>query len=211
MPLNIVGDLTQNDVRIDDNFREKSEGTIILRGIGNVVHIDTTRPAAGGVTVIMTSYDRLELGDNCQVAEITVFLRDGSNAVVGANTFVNGNMKLFSHEKANIHIGRDCLIGGNIHCVTSDMHSIIDITSQNRINPPGDIIIGDKVWLGFDVTLMKGTNIGRGSIVGARSTVGGAFPENCSILGFPARIVRRNVTWDAELLPLPDIEDQTQS
>jgi acetyltransferase-like isoleucine patch superfamily enzyme len=204
MPLNIIGDLTQNDVRIEPNFREKSNGSITMRGTGNVVHIATSRPARGGVTIVMTSNDRFELHENAAIAEILVFLKDGSTAIFGANSFAIASVKLFSHERANINIGKDCLIGGNFQCMTSDMHSIVEVATKNRINPPGDIIVGDKVWAGFDVTLMKGTTIGSGSVIGARSTVMGTFPENCSLLGYPARAVKLGVTWDADTLPWAD-------
>ena len=45
---------------------------------------------------------------------------------------------------------------------------------------------------------MHGTSIGDGSIIGARSVVKKAFPNNCSIAGNPAKIVRKNVAWGRE-------------
>jgi acetyltransferase-like isoleucine patch superfamily enzyme len=87
------------------------------------------------------------------------------------------------------------------------MHSIVDVATNTRINAPRDITVGDKVWAGFDVVLMKGAKIGNGSIIGARSTVLGQFPENCSIVGYPARAVKFGVTWDPQILPLPEQQD----
>ena len=40
---------------------------------------------------------------------------------------------------------------------------------QKPVNAP--IIIGDDVWLGVNVVILKGVNIGRGAIVAAGSVV----------------------------------------
>lgn len=48
--------------------------------------------------------------------------------------------------------------------------------------------------------IMHGTNIGNGSIVGAKSVVKGQFPNNCSIGGNPAKIVRRDCAWARDIV-----------
>ena len=62
------------------------------------------------------------------------------------------------------------------------------------------IIIGEHVWVGKGAFIMHGTNIGNGSIVGAKSVVKGQFPNNCSIGGNPAKIVRRDCAWARDIV-----------
>ena len=46
------------------------------------------------------------------------------------------------------------------------------------------------MWIGNDVIILKGTEIGDDSVIGAGAVVtGGKFPSNVVIAGNPARIV----------------------
>jgi acetyltransferase-like isoleucine patch superfamily enzyme len=164
------------------------------------VIIQTSR-AFSNVNIILHDESHFEIHQRSHLPQLFVFLRDGSRLIIGENTLSIGQINLYSHERASIRIGRDCLLGGDLRCLASDMHSIVDVETGDRVNPPANIVVGDRVWTGFDVTLLKGTNIGAGSVVGARSTVSGNFPENSLLLGYPARVARSGVTWNADLLP----------
>ena len=43
--------------------------------------------------------------------------------------------------------------------MVSDMHSLIDIVTGSRLNPARDVTIEDKVWIGQNATLLKGSHI----------------------------------------------------
>jgi acetyltransferase-like isoleucine patch superfamily enzyme len=210
MPLKIVGNEAANELHINETYREKSSGTVTLKGENNVIVIATDIPSAT-VSITMHGGSRLELHKKVRINNLNVVLRDGSTAVVGEGTVAIGVIRLFSHERAAITIGRDCLVSGSFQCVTSDMHSIIDVATGHRINRPGDIYLGDHVWAAMEVTLLKGTHVESGSIIGARSTVTGHFRENTLILGFPARVVKRGVTWKRDLLPFPEPEAEPET
>ena len=53
-----------------------------------------------------------------------------------------------------------------------------------------DTVIGNDVWLGYDVTIMPGVNIGHGSIVGAKSVVSTDIPPYSIAVGNPAKVVK---------------------
>ena len=55
--------------------------------------------------------------------------------------------------------------------------------------------IGSDVWVGTESIIMQGTSIGSGAVVAARSVVRGVVPERTLVAGLPARVVRRDVSW----------------
>jgi acetyltransferase-like isoleucine patch superfamily enzyme len=107
------------------------------------------------------------------------------------------------HEPGAITFGRDCMLSTDIHMDPSDMHPIYDRATGERLNPPQDIEIGDHVWLGTRVIVLKGAKIGSGTIVGAGSIVAGNLPENVLALGTPARVIRENVVWTRDMDQAP--------
>ncbi|WP_162942352.1 acyltransferase [Desertimonas flava] len=84
----------------------------------------------------------------------------------------------------------------------SDMHSIVEVSSGRRLNPPADVEIDDRVWVGQRSLLLKGTTIGVGTVVGAGAVVTSTLPGNSLCVGVPARVVRSGISWHHELLPL---------
>jgi acetyltransferase-like isoleucine patch superfamily enzyme len=63
------------------------------------------------------------------------------------------------------------------------------------ISPLRRCIIGEHVWIGEYVTVLKGVTIGSGSMIAIRSLVTRDIPTNCIAGGVPARVLRENATW----------------
>jgi acetyltransferase-like isoleucine patch superfamily enzyme len=95
-----------------------------------------------------------------------------------------------------IHVGSGGLWSGSVRMMTDDMHAIRDQKTRERLNKRGGTIaVGEHVWLGLEVLLLGGTDIGRDSIIGARSVVTQAVPPNCIAAGVPAKLIKQGVTW----------------
>ncbi len=75
--------------------------------------------------------------------------------------------------------------GANTIITDTDWH-----TDDLRSTPCLPVIIEDDVWLGVNVTVLKGVRIGAGSIVGAGSVVAGDIPAGMVAVGAPARVQR---------------------
>jgi acetyltransferase-like isoleucine patch superfamily enzyme len=115
---------------------------------------------------------------------------------VGRNTTIEG-VYIHCAERSSVTIGKDCMFSYDVELRTSDAHSLIDVTTSKRINPPGDIRISDGVWIGARAIISKGVELPPNTMVGAMSFVNKSFSEpNTIIAGVPAKIIRRGVVWD---------------
>ena len=52
------------------------------------------------------------------------------------------------------------------------------------------IIVEDKVWIGFGVTILKGVKIGEGAVIGAKSVVTRDVKPWTVVAGNPARLIK---------------------
>ncbi|MBA2072921.1 hypothetical protein B1L08_00910 [Aeromonas veronii] len=122
-----------------------------------------------------------------------------SSVEIGSNLSVTSSLYIRVVEKTGVKIGDDCLIATGVTIRTNDGHPIYDTISGERINKSQDITIGNHVWLGDEATILKGVNIGDGSIVAMRSIVTKSVESKVIVAGIPARVVRENCTWEHDL------------
>ncbi len=69
------------------------------------------------------------------------------------------------------------------------------------VGPVEPVTIGNNVWLGSRVTVLRGVTIGTNSVVGAGSVVTRSIPANSIAVGAPAKVVRHFTS--TELMPNP--------
>lgn len=62
----------------------------------------------------------------------------------------------------------------------------------------GDIVIGNDVWIGYEVVIMAGVHIGDGAIIAARVVVTKDVPPYTIVGGTPAKEIRKR--FDAEVI-----------
>lgn len=149
----------------------------------------------------------IEMGSNCTMAigrnlivdgEMVIHAKaDNSTITIGSN-FHCGILDVFCIDESglSLSIGDDCLFGWPVSIRLSDGHTIFDVHSRKALNIPHGVVIGDHVWIGRDVTLLKNAVISNDSIIGMKSLVTKPFSEsNCVIAGVPARVIRKGVNW----------------
>lgn len=129
-------------------------------------------------------------------------LRLGYNSYIeiGSNTSSTNPVYATVAEGTKLIIGNDCMFATNNQIRTDDAHAIYDLDTGKRVNHSKNIVIGDHVWVGYGATILGGANIGGGCVVGAFSLVNKQFPNNCIVVGTPAKIVRENIFWKRPLL-----------
>lgn len=122
----------------------------------------------------------------------------------GLRAECHGDGRLFVHDNVSIgqgfhviaggelHIGRGCLISGNVFITDID-HTYIDVSRPvfEQPNVISKTDIGENCFIGIGARIQAGTILGKGCVVGANSVVRGHFPDYSVIVGAPARVVKR--------------------
>lgn len=125
-------------------------------------------------------------------ADIRLF--DGAKLELGEDSYVNNNCLIRCAK--DIRIGNDCAISYNCTIMDSDSHSIVyDEDEINNHIGTSPVVIGNHVWIGANVTILKGVNIGNNVVVGAGSVVRSNIPDNSLAVGNPAVVVKKICDW----------------
>ncbi|MBR4265592.1 MAG: CatB-related O-acetyltransferase [Bacteroidales bacterium] len=103
--------------------------------------------------------------------------------------------------KATLTIGKKVIFGPNPTIITGD-HRIniigkymIDVSDEEKL-PENDlpVVIEDDVWVGANVTILKGVTIGRGSVIAAGAVVTKSCKPYSIIGGVPAKLIKMRFT-----------------
>lgn len=129
--------------------------------------------------------------------------KKGPSITLGNNVFV-GNGCEFNIREA-ISIGHDCLIGAGCKFIDHD-HGFLSREIAIRVQSTGQqkaIVIGDDVWLGANVIVLKGITIGRGAVVAAGAVVTMPIPDFEIWGGVPAKCIGKRPNTIHSALNLP--------
>lgn len=144
--------------------------------------------------------NRIKIEQDCVCRDMDIWLSDGGTIEIGHNTHFVGKIHIACTEGKAVKIGERCLFSNDIVIRTGDSHSILDNKGQ-RINPAADVSIDNHVWIGQQVVMLKGANIGKESVIGANSLVAGKkFGNQVVLAGNPAKVIKENVMWHHNLL-----------
>lgn len=111
---------------------------------------------------------------------------------------IGENVVFFSPEQSNIDtqypflitIGNDVYISAGIRILTHDYSwSVLKREYGEIFGSSGNVTIGNNVFMGADVTLLRNTKIGDNVIIGAGSLVTSEIPSNSVAVGRPAKVV----------------------
>lgn len=158
--------------------------------------------------VIRGSNNTVIIGENNTFNKGELWIEDDDNSIIigNRNNFC-GEMHLACIEGSSIRIEDDCLFSSQIIFRTGDSHSILN-REGNRINPSKPIHIKKHVWIGNQVTILKGVTIENNSVIGTGSIVTKSINEsNVVITGVPAEIVKRDINWCRERVQIGFIQD----
>lgn len=110
----------------------------------------------------------------------------GQNITIGRHTFIN--MGCSFQDWGGIVIGDDCLIGHNCTICTVNHSQNPDRRGDMTCAP---VRIGNKVWIGANVTILPGVSIGDGAIIAAGAVVNRNVEQNTIVGGIPAKLIKQ--------------------
>ena len=153
--------------------------SIAITGEGNQVVIENG--------VVFSEGGRIRVEDN------------GNKLYIGEGSHITNTFFSIADTNTNVIIGKKCLFSAAVILRTTDSHSIYDLSSRQRINYGKDITIGDRVWIGYGCTILKGSVVEHDSIIGTQSILSNfKGVPNSIIVGSPAKTVKENVYWGEE-------------
>ena len=112
----------------------------------------------------------------------------GAEIRIGDGNWFSNNVSLVANER--IVMGNGCQVGDQVAIYDCDFHEIDPATRNRSYGPTFPVSIGNNVWLGSRVMVLKGVTIGDNSVVAAMSVVIESIPANSMAAGVPARVVR---------------------
>lgn len=122
-------------------------------------------------------------GENVNIEKGAMFSTEvslGDYSGIGINAQINGKCT----------IGKYVMMGPNCTVHTRN-HAFSDTTKpmmEQGFSEEKEVIIGDDVWIGSDVTILPGVKVGSHSIIGACSVVTKDVPEYAIVAGNPAKV-----------------------
>ena len=113
-------------------------------------------------------------------------LKGDPEIIIGNNFYMNAGCHILGEIQIgdNVQIGPKTVIWGRDHGISKGEL----IRNQPHVKKP--IVIGNDVWIGANVTVLKGVNIGDGAVIGAGSIVTKDIPEYAIAVGNPAKVIR---------------------
>lgn len=127
------------------------------------------------------SKQTLFIGDNCEMGDLT---------------------HIVAHEKVeignNVLIASKCFISDTNHGVYKGDNQDPPQTPPNQRNLVSKpVLIGNNVWIGENVVILPGSNIGDGCIIGANSVVCSDIEPNSISVGAPSKVIKK---WNSNKL-----------
>lgn len=110
-----------------------------------------------------------------------------SEIVFEENVVINNSCVITAEKK--ITIAKNTVIGYNCHISDSSFHNL-DPEKRHETDPnPEAVHIDENVFIGNNVTILKGVHLGKNVVVGSGAVVTKSFPNDVVIAGVPARVV----------------------
>lgn len=139
----------------------------------------------GDIVLINTN---LKIGKNVCIYPYVQFFGDGL-IEIGDNVDIGTGTIIYSSKKGGVSIGNNTLIAAQCYIIDHDHGIKAGIIVREQDNIVDSIKIGNDVWIAANVTVLKGSIIENGAIVGAKSLIKGKVPKNSIVVGIPSKII----------------------
>ncbi len=184
----------------------KKATTLYLQGNASVVSVGRSEMPNFQIHIAADEQAEVMLEDNIRPDKLSIGLNPGCRIFIGNGTTFADNCKIGMPIFSRVIIGRDCMFSSKVEINSGDGHNIYNLETNECINFTKDMVdtekttvkLGGHVWVGYEVVLLSGTDIGFGCVVGARAVVKDKYSNNSMIVGVPARAVKKDIGWARE-------------
>ncbi|GAB2682182.1 acyltransferase [Thalassiella azotivora] len=153
--------------------------------LGKGVEMET-RPGYG--RIVLGRW--VHVGDDNRLRAHEGTLTIGDKCVLGRDNTVNCYL--------DVEVGASTLVADWVYVTDFDHVTTevgVPIKDQGLVKSP--VRIGPDCWLGVRATVLRGTVVGRGTVLAAHTVARGTYPEHAVVAGQPGRVVKDRVAVDA--------------
>ncbi|EHK9049602.1 acyltransferase [Vibrio vulnificus] len=146
------------------------------------------------INAIILNISGVKLGRSVKICGAFIFRPGDGRLEIGCNFFANNGLLISNNRYSPIFIGDDVMFGydvkvlGGNHDYTDNSKHMRYVTAPSTINRP--INVGSGSWVGSNVTILSGADLGEGCVIGAGSVVNSKIPPYTIACGSPARVVK---------------------
>lgn len=134
-------------------------------------------------------HGNLELGPWCWIGSQNKLrahegnLRLGPKVVMGRDNVVNTYL--------DVELGQGVLMGDWIYiCDFDHLYDRLDVPIKDQGLVKTPVRIGADVWIGEKASVLRGADVGSGSVIASQALVKGEIPPFSIVVGTPARVIR---------------------
>lgn len=170
---------------------ELAKSSVIESGEGRLqLNRKWSKADKGKTLLVLRDHAKLVSSGNFDVySGASIYVNEKAELCLGRDGYMNNNCRINAFQR--VEIGDRVIMGEECYIRDSDDHAFKDSTKPVA----ADIHIGNHVWMGARVTVLKGVTIGDGSVVAAGSVVCRDIPPHCLAAGTPARVIKTNIEW----------------
>lgn len=170
-----------------------------ITGNNNIVNINPINQFYKLELIISGNNNSISIDEGCWGSLKIIINTDNASIKIGKNCVFRGPECGLWEKGSSLLIGDEVMIARDSRLYVSDFHSIVNISSQEAINQGKFINIGNHVWIGERVFVLKNNQIADDIMVAAGSVVTKDLSESHSIYaGNPAKQVKSGVTWNED-------------
>jgi acetyltransferase-like isoleucine patch superfamily enzyme len=157
---------------------------------GQPISIDPSSSVSRRSVIRVTDGGSIRIGRNCTVHDFAMILTYGGDVLIGDDCSLNPFAIVYG--AGGVRIGNGVRIAAHTVIIPANHRSGSDDVPLHMAGIVAQgITIADHVWLGSGCRILDGVRIGTNAVVGAGSVVTRSVADNVTVVGVPARPIRR--------------------
>ena len=132
----------------------------------------------------------IQLGHNVSIYPNVSFFGDGP-IIIGDNVAIGNGTIIYASKGNGVTIGKDTMIAAQCYIIDTDHGIQKGLPMREQPCKASPITIGEDVWVAANATVLRGSTIEDGAVVGAKALVKGTVPAGTIVAGIPAKEIKK--------------------